>query len=645
MEYSSVLSPISVGALELKNRFIVPSMGTGMPTVQTGEVTPRLVGYWRARAKGGFALCIVEYAYVNQIGKGNYCQLGIYDDSLIPGLREVADAIHEGGAKASIQIHHAGRNAFRQRNGNEYTLAPSPIADPYNRQTPREMTQDDIYVIIEDYGAAALRAKKAGFDAIEIHGAHGYLPAAFISRASNMRTDEFGGDFAGRTRFPIAVIQSVKEKCGTDFPVGYRFSAYERIPGGMEIQESKAVARVLEQAGIDYISVSTGTHSSQIWTIAPPACAPGFNAYAAAEIKQSLSIPVVAVGRINHPDLAEEIIRSGQADLVALGRESIADPEFPNKVAVGNTSEICPCISCLMRCQGQFANKDQRFCSCTINPFAGLEDELRIEKAASPKHILIIGAGPAGLETAWVAAKRGHKVTVIERREHPGGQFRTASMPPFKQDISRAIKYYMTMGTKYGVSYRFGVEATPDLVMTESPDEVVLATGGSPLIPRIEGIDCDKVVTAADILDGKADAGDKVLIIGGGQVGVEVADYLGTQQRCVTIIEMLPQIGASEHAAIMHFMRERFQGYGLTVMTDSKITSISDCEVVYEKDGAVQRLSGFDTYVLALGTQPYNPLEAAMRDQELSVHVIGDALEARRALEAIYEGAYLGASL
>jgi NADPH-dependent 2,4-dienoyl-CoA reductase/sulfur reductase-like enzyme len=405
------------------------------------------------------------------------------------------------------------------------------------------------------------------------------------------------------------------------------------------------VARSLEEAGVAYISVSTGTHSSQPWSIASTALAPGFNVYAAAEIKKSVTIPVVAVGRINNPDMAEEIIRSGQADLLALGRESLADPEFPQKIAEERTDEICPCISCLMRCQGQIANPDDRFCSCMMNPFTGKENTWEVREAAVSKKVLIIGAGPAGLATAWLAARRGHKVTVLEKKNYPGGQFKTASMPPFKQDISRAIKYLMTTGEKYGVDYRFGVEATPDLVAAEKPDEVALATGGIPLIPGIDGIDGAKVVNAVDVLEGKVYPGEKILVLGGGMAGVETADYLGVQKRDVTIIEMLPEIGGGEHPSIKHFMFERFRNYGTKVLTGAKVTQILDDELVYEKNGATHSLTGFDMIVLALGAKAYNPLEAPLKEKGVKTHVIGDAVKARRALEAIYEGVELALKL
>ena len=645
MGYPNVFSSIKVGSIELKNRLVVPSMGTAMPTFEDGIATQQLIDYWGARAKGGFALCIVEYAYISQIGKGNHMQLGAYDDNLIPSLKAIVDEIHKHGAKAAIQIHHAGRNSFNQRNGNMFTVAPSAIPDPYNKQIPHELSIDEIYKTIEDYGDAALRTKKAGFDAVEIHGAHGYLPAQFISRNSNRRTDDFGGSFASRMKFPLEVVKNIKHKCGSDFVIGYRLSGYERIPDGMDLNESRVLSRELENAGVAYISVSTGTHSSQPWSIAPSALAPGFNVCAATEIKKSVDIPVVAVGRINDPNLAEEIIRSQQADLIALGRESVADPYFPLKMFEERTEEICPCISCLMRCQGQFTDPDERFLSCTMNPITGKEGSVSLDKTDNPKKVMIIGAGPAGLEAAWVAARCGHSVTLYEKQTHPGGQFRAAAMPPFKQDISKAIKYLMTMGKKYGVTYKFGIEVTQDVISAQNANVIVLATGAKPIKPRIKGIDSQKVVSAVDVLEGRVYPGTNVVILGGGLAGIETDDYLGEQQRNVTILEMLPEVGGHEHASIKLFMFERFREHNVKILTNSRVAGISEDEIVYIKDGKEHKLTGFDTIVMALGYEAYNPLEAQLKGGKQIVHVIGDAVKARRALEAINEGFNLAISL
>jgi NADH:flavin oxidoreductases, Old Yellow Enzyme family len=643
MAFTNVLSPIKIGAMELKNRFIVPAMGTSYPTAD-GHVSQQLIDYWAARAKGGFGLCIVEFCYIDPLGQATPNQLAGYSDDFIPGLSRLADEIHRYGAKAALQIHHAGRQTNHFVTGKQ-PVAPSPIPCPVNKEVPHELTTDEVRELIEKFGDAALRAKKAGFDAVEVHAAHGYLVAQFMSAYSNKRTDEFGGSFTGRMKFAVEIIKNIKEKCGDNFPVSFRISGDEHVAGGRTIRESKMVARALEEAGADAISVSTGVYASLFWTIVPAAVEPGYNIDAAAEIRKSVGIPVIGVGRINDPNLAEDIISTGKADLVALGRESLADPEFPNKVREGRIEEISPCIACMQRCQGAGVNESDTGVSCLVNPFTGKEGTLKIEQTEKPQNIVIVGAGPAGLEAAWIAAGRGHSVTVYEKDTVPGGQYRTGAIPPYKQEITRAIRYYMTMGKKYGVDYQFGVEATAEMIRKKNPDAVILATGGVPLVPAIRGIDSSKVVNAVDVIDGKASAGDRVLVIGGGMVGVETADLLGEHGHQVTIIEMLPRIAGDENPATQFFLFERLKNYGVTMLAGAKVRSISDEEVVYEKDGTEQKLTGFDSIVLALGAKAYNPLEDQLKDRGFKVQVIGDAVKARRALEAIYEGACLAVNL
>ncbi|MCR4434750.1 MAG: NAD(P)/FAD-dependent oxidoreductase [Clostridiales bacterium] len=639
MSFSTLLSPIRVSAIEIKNRFVVPAMGTSLPNPD-GTVSQRLVDYWEARAKGGFGLLIVEFSHVDPLGQAIPSQLGVWKDDFIPGLKKLTETVHKYNTKTFLQLHHAGRETNHFVTGNQ-PVAPSPIPCPVNRELPRELTTKEVYDLIEKFGDAALRAKIAGFDGVEIHAAHGYLVAQFISSYTNKRTDEFGGSFSGRMKFAVELIKNIRSKAGNNFPISFRISGDEHVPGGRTIAESRLVAKVLEEAGANAIHVSTGVYASLHWTIAPAAVAPGYNAGAAAEIKKAVNIPVIAVGRINDPFLAEDIVASGMADMVALGRESLADPEFPNKVALGRIDEISPCIACMQRCQGAGVDAEDTGVSCLVNPFTGKEGILKMDRTNQPKKILIVGAGPAGLEAAWVAAMRGHSVTVYEKLDAPGGQYRTGAIPPFKQDISRAINYYMTMGRKYGVEYKFGTEANAELIEKEKPDAVILATGGVPLIPKIQGIDSPKVVNAVDVIEGKVYVGEKVLIIGGGLVGVETADLLGEHGHKVTIVEMLPQIAGDENPTTKYYLLDRLKNYGVEMLTGFKVKAVLDDGVLCEKDGIEQKLEGYDSIVLAIGSVAYNPLEDKIKDKVAEVHVIGDAVKARKALEAISEGARL----
>lgn len=637
MKFPVLLSPIKIGTMEVRNRFVVPPMGTNFANPD-GSVSKQLINYLAARSKGGYGLIIVEVTAVDPLGKAIPWQPGIWDDKFVPGWKELVDEVHKYGAKIAVQLHHAGRQTTHEVIGSQ-PVAPSPIPCPVDREIPRELTTEEVYGLIEKFGDAAVRARDAGFDGVEVHGAHGYLIAQFMSAYSNKRIDEFGGDFTSRMKFPVDIVKNIRAKVGNGYPIIFRFSGDERVPGGRTIDESRIVAEKMEKAGVNALHVSTGVYGSIPWLIAPSAVPPAYNVYAAEEIKKVVKIPVIAVGRINDPHLAEDILEGGKADLVSLGRESIADPELPNKTAAGMINEISPCIGCMQACVGYLFDPKYLKISCLVNPFTGREEELKIEKAAAPKKVIVVGGGPGGLEAAWVAAKKGHKVTVYEKEEVLGGQYRIGAIPPTKQDILKALRYYITMGKKYGVEYKTGIEATEELILEENPDAVILATGGVPLMPNIKGIDNPKFVKAIDVLEGKKEVGMNVLVVGGGMVGVETADFLGEHLHKVTIVEMLPEIAKDEQDAVKYFLLKRLNEYGVKTITGATVKEFIDDGVICEKDGKEEKIAGFDTVILAMGAKAYNPLEEKIKDKVPELYVIGDAVKARKAVEAIEEGA------
>ena len=643
-EFQNLFSPIKIGRMELNNRFVIPPMATNLAN-EDGTVSQGLIDYWVARAKGSWGLLILEFTAIDPLGKVGPCHPCLWSDKFIDGLRKMTDAIHKYGAKMAVQLSHTGRQTTQRIIDipGAQPVSASPIPCPLDREIPRELSSEEVYVLIEKFGDAAVLARDAGFDAIEIHGAHGYLLAQFMSEYSNKRIDEFGGSLHNRMRFPIEVIHNVRRKIGASFPLLFRMSGEERVPGGRTLEESRVVARMIEKAGVNAIDVSVGVAGSAQYIFASPAVPPGFLLSVSQEIKKAVSVPVIAVGRINHPLIAEDAIGSGKADLIAWGRPSLADPELPNKVAAGQLDEICPCIYCSQGCLRTFPYPGKPLpkwgVTCLLNPFCGQEGEMQIRSAPKRKKVIIIGGGPGGLEAAWVAAARGHQVTLYEKRPALGGQFRIAAMPPFKQDIAKAIAYYLHMCKKHGVSFKLGTEATVEQIVTDHPDAVVIATGSEPIIPDMRGINRHRVATAWDILEGKEQAGHKVLIVGGGMVGCEVADFLGEHLHQVTIVEMLPEIASDIPPPVKYFLLQRLRDYGVQIEIETSVVEFLDDGAIVSRNGKTAALRGFDTIVLAMGTKSVDSLKKQLEEKISELYVIGDALAPRKAIEAIEEGA------
>lgn len=641
--FNRVLERMKIGNVELNNRFIMPAMGSSHGEAD-GKAGDELIEYYAARARGGFGLIITEFVCVDPIGKALPGQLMIHSDDFIEGFERLTDRIHKEGGKIFMQLQHSGRQTVSYFTGMQ-PVAPSPIPCPVNKELPRELTVEEIYETIEKFGDAALRAKQAGFDGVEVHGAHGYLVAQFLSSYSNKRADEFGGDITGRIKFAVELIKNIKEKCGKDFPLIFRISGDERVEGGRKIDETVIITKELEKAGADAIHVSTGVYASMPYMVAPANVPNGFNLDAAEAVKKAVTIPIIAVGRINDPVMAEEVIEKGIADFVSLGRASIADPEFPNKVRENKIDEISPCVGCLTRCNGAAGiDPDDHGVSCMLNPFTGHECTMKITKTGNVKNIFIIGGGLGGLEAAWVSAARGHKVTLIEKSNQLGGQVVPGSVPPWKHELARGIKYYKKMCEKYGVDIQLGVEADAEKTIASNPDEVILATGAAPITPKIpnEGI---PVVQAVDVLRGQVMLGHKVLIVGGGMVGLETAEYLLTQGRQATVVEMLDKAGEGLNPSIQYFIFRALKEGGVDILTNSKVEKFTkDGAVCLSPSGEV-KLAGYDMVILAIGSKAYNPLENDLRGKVKSIHLIGDAVKPRRIVDAVEEAARLAIKL
>ncbi len=628
---SPLFTPISIGNIKLKNRFAVSPMVT-VYCDEDGMATERFIAYHEAKAKGGWGMIIVEDYAVDPAGRGFWTP-GLWKDEQIESHTKLTERVHKAGAKIIAQIYHCGRQTTSAVIGQQ-PVSASPLPCPVLGETPRELTIPEIEKIISQFGDTALRAKKAGFDGVEIHGAHGYLIAQFMSSYSNKRTDKYGGSLENRFRFAAEIVKDVREKCGPDFVVGFRISADEKVPGGRTIEETKAIAIKLEQLGVDYLHVSAGTYESS-WAIIPPMhVTPGWIVDYAEEVKKVVNIPVLTVGRINDPVVAESILLSGKADVIAMGRASLADPELPNKFANGQYEDIRPCIACQQGCLINLFNNEP--ISCLVNPTLGYEYLQEFKKTDSPKKITVVGAGPAGLTAARTAALAGHEVTLYEKSDRFGGQFATAAVPPAKGELAHFVSWAGRQVEKLGVNIKMNTEYTSALFEQEKPDMVIIATGATPAKPDIPGIEGRNVVTAEDVLLGKAETKQKVVIAGGGMVGCETAVYLASLGKDVTIVEMLPTLASDEESTRRTFLMKAIEERHITSHTNSTIKEIGDDFVLIETPQGMTKIET-ETVVLALGTESNNALAKELQGK-VPVKVVGDAVKPRKALEAIREG-------
>jgi 2,4-dienoyl-CoA reductase-like NADH-dependent reductase (Old Yellow Enzyme family)/thioredoxin reductase len=635
--FKKLFSPMKIGKVEIPNRLVVSPMVTDYCN-QDGTATERYIAYHEAKAKGGWGLIITEDYAVDPTGKGFSSVAGLWNDSQIAGHSELTKRVHQYKSKIFAQIYHCGRQTSHLITMCP-PLAPSPIPCPAMQELPDELTIDDIERMVEKYGDCALRAQKAGFDGVEIHGAHGYLIAEFMSPYSNKRTDKYGGHLLNRMRFPLDVVANIRAKTGNDFGLGFRISCDEFVPGGRSIEDTKAIAVLLEQAEIDVLHVTCGVYAS-VDKIVPASSTPhGWLAGYAEEVKKVVSIPVITVGRINDPFVADSIIAGGKADFVAMGRASLADPEFPRKAAAGEFDEIRPCIACNEGCIG-ILFMDQPI-KCVLNPTLGKEAELVIEPALTKKNVLVVGGGPAGMEAAVTAAKAGHKVSLYEKEDRLGGLFYLASVPPNKGEIGNFVGWQIGQLNKFKVSVTLNAEISPELLDSEKPDVVILATGGKQVLPEIPGVDKPNVVDAYRVLAGKVSVGAKVLIIGGGMVGAETANHLSNHGKQVTLVEMLPDIATEIPNINRMALLQDLEKNKVRILVNTTVKDILADGAVVVKDCVTETISA-DTVIVAAGIKPNNDLEVELTGKPYKVVTIGDANKVAKVMEALEAGYLAG---
>jgi len=633
-----LFTPIKVGRLELKNRIIMPPMIERLAT--DGAPNDAVKDFYAARARGGLALTVLTPGIVD-ISMASPIQLGIYDDSCIPGFRQFTDLIHSCGARMGIQLMHLGRQGGEIKRYKP--VAPSPIPLTPKDEVPHELTAGEVDGLVEKFAEAARRARDAGFDMVELHGCHGYLLSSFMSPLTNKRSDRYGGSVANRARFVVEIVKLIKERVGQDFPVSVRMNGSDYMPGGTTLDMACQTAKLLEEAGADMIGVSGGAYGSYP-VIVPPYDQPrGCNVPLAAAIKEVVKVPVAVAGRLDDPFIADEVLVSGKADVIAVARGLLADPELPNKAARGDFKGIRRCIACNVCIDGDPTPVSP--ITCTANPEAGREREMVLTPAPRRKKVMVIGGGLSGLEAARVAAARGHKVTLYEENADVGGQWLLASRPPHKQDHLLLLGYLVGQLGKLGVERKCGVKVTAAMVEEAQPDVVLVATGAKPLVPPVPGVDREDVVTAWDVLGGR-EVGRRVLVVGGGLTGLETAEFLAEQGKEIVLVEMLKRIGADMGGTVRWHLMNRTRSLNIKTFVSTQIKEIRPKGVVVVlRNGAEETWEAFDTIVLACGVKPKDELSKQMQGKVKEVHVIGDAAKARRGLEAIRSGSEMGRKL
>jgi 2,4-dienoyl-CoA reductase-like NADH-dependent reductase (Old Yellow Enzyme family)/thioredoxin reductase len=635
-----LFEPFEIKGRHLKNRIVMPALASFL-IEDDGSITDKTVEHYRRRAAGGPAMVIVEAHAVSEEGIVSLHQARISEDRFIEGLSRIARVMKSEGALPAIQIHHSGRQTS-SRVIKRKPLAPSSLPCPTISGEVEPLSLEGIQEIIAKFGDSAVRAVQAGFELIEIHGAHGYLINQFISKFSNIREDAYGGDTTRRARFAVDVVKEVRRRVGEDFPISFKISAQEFVPGGLDVVESIEILKLLVTAGIDVVQVSAGNDATPEWICQPMFMEKACLSDSAAMIRKELRIPVMTVGRINDPVVADAIIREGKADLVCMGRGLLADPEMPKKAQEGKLDDIRICIAC-NTCMESIFRRGR--VECLVNPTLGREKEMEVRPAEKRKKVMVVGGGPGGLHAGWVAALRGHEVHLYERESRLGGQLNLGSVTKYKKEILTLIEFHKKQVEKAGIHVHLNSEVTLETVKFEKPDVVILSTGATPILPNVPGIDTSLVIGLSEVMNGDPPGKKRAVVIGGGATGCEVAHHLAEHGSSVTIVEQLPKIALNLESITRKVLLKELRERGVRFLTGRKLSRVDEAGVVVTAEDGTESFIEADVVVVAVGNKPDNSLYEQLQSLGVPLYQIGDCLEPRSAKAAISEAATIGRSI
>jgi 2,4-dienoyl-CoA reductase (NADPH2) len=660
MEYPFLFSPIEINGMHLANRIVMTAMHLGY--TPQGEVTDQLVEFYRERSRGGVGLIIVGGCPVDEYG-GMAGMISLNHDRFVPGLEKLTRAVKEGGARIAAQLYQAGRYTHSAMIGGRKPFSASAVRSKLTGETPRALELDEIPGVQDKFAEAAVRAKNAGFDAVEILGSAGYLISQFLSPVTNLRDDAYGGPLKNRMRFGLEVVEKVRNAVGPGYPVIIRLAGNDFMEGGHTNTEARIFASELEKAGIDLFNVTGGWHETRIPQLTMHVPQGAFR-YLAQGVKSAVSAPVIASNRINDPRLGDEIVRQGEADMVTMARGLLADPDLPNKARAGRTDLLYHCVACNQGCFDRIFQL--RPVTCLVNPRAGMEWNTRVTTTPTAKKVLVIGGGPAGMKAACTAAERGHSVLLVEKTRALGGQIVLNESIPGRREMVQAVRDLENNLRALQVKLLLSTEADVSFVENNSPDAVIVATGATPSLPDIPGIRDAKVVTAWDVLSGKQGVGKQVVIIGGNAVGLETALFLAHQgtispevlhflvtsraesietiesllnkgNKEVTVVEMANRAGQDIGSSTRWTVMAELHRLGVKIMTAAKAVEINEQGVLVEKEGARGTVAA-ETVVIAAGAASLNSLAVGLEGLVAEIQVVGDARNPRNALDAVREG-------